>query len=67
MGPIWWVRMARWARNPPSKRYVQIVLVVVGCAALIVLADWLFNPDFGERTMNLRRGPVINATPIEAQ
>ena len=32
---IWFVRMARWARNPPSWRTVKVVFaVVLACLAL---------------------------------
>ena len=35
MGPQWFVRMARWARHPPSPGRVKLVLGVVGlCLAL---------------------------------
>lgn len=36
MNTIWFVRMARWARHPPSPQRVKIVLVVIAlCLALV--------------------------------
>jgi hypothetical protein len=35
MNPIWLMRMARWARNPPSSRRVIMVCAVIGVAATI--------------------------------
>ena len=33
MNPRWLMRMALWARNPPSRRRIQLVLIVIaGCA-----------------------------------
>lgn len=38
MNPIWLIRMARWARNPPSPRRVKLVLAVVAvCIGIIIL------------------------------
>ena len=35
MNPIWFVRMARWVRHPPSWGRVKLVLgVVLACVAL---------------------------------
>ncbi len=35
MNPIWFLRMARWARHPPSARRVILVLSVIAiCLAL---------------------------------
>ena len=66
MGPLWWVRMARMVRNPPSRQRVIIVVTIVAIAAVIVLSDWLLNPNFGERPENhFRRGITIQAEPIE--
>ena len=48
MGPMWFVRMARWVRNPPSKAQVQLILgviaimvVVLGVEQLIGWPDWM--------------------------
>jgi len=59
MGPMWMIRMARWARNPPSWTRVMVVLGVCGLAALIIGAEWLLGLDLPEREMNWRRGPQI--------
>lgn len=38
MNPIWLIRMARWARNPPSAARVKLVLAaVVLCIAIVAL------------------------------
>lgn len=37
MGPIWFLRMAQWARNPPSPARVKLVVgVIVLCFALVI-------------------------------
>ncbi|EPX76061.1 hypothetical protein [Salipiger mucosus] len=46
MGPTWLLRMARWARNPPSPGRVKLVLAVVGiCLALFAVERWVGWPD----------------------
>ena len=44
----WFVRMARWARNPPSARRVVLVLAVIAACLVLVglektgmLPDWM--------------------------
>ena len=48
MNPIWLVRMARWARHPPSPGRVKLVLgVVLACLLIWGLEQWLGSPwDF---------------------
>jgi hypothetical protein len=48
MNPIWFVRMARWARNPPSWGMVMLVtgvivaaLAIYGVERLVGWPDWL--------------------------
>lgn len=48
MNPIWLIRMARWARNPPSWGRVKLVAAVVamvfalwGIELLWGFPDWL--------------------------
>ena len=36
MNPVWLLRMAKWARHPPSTRRVKLVLTVVA----VSLALW---------------------------
>ncbi|MEO6298721.1 MAG: hypothetical protein ABIV25_08235 [Paracoccaceae bacterium] len=36
MNPMWLLRMARWARRPPSMGRVKLVLVVVALCLMIV-------------------------------
>lgn len=59
MGPMWMIKMARWARNPPPLWKVLLVLGVVAAAAAIIGAEWLFGIELPERDMNWRRGPSI--------
>ncbi|MEO0486639.1 MAG: hypothetical protein AAF092_12070 [Pseudomonadota bacterium] len=59
MGPMWLVRAARMARNPPSKKMVLIVLTVVGCAAVIVGGERLLGLELERPGVNLRSGPEI--------
>ena len=52
MGPNWYIRMYKWARNPPSPEKVKLVLLVVlacfalwGVELLGLWPDWLaVNP-----------------------
>lgn len=40
------VRMAKWARHPPSARRVRLVLVVLAlCLALAAIEHWIGWPD----------------------
>lgn len=46
MTPIWFVRMARWARNPPSPGRVKLVLgVIVVCLTLVAVERFIGWPD----------------------
>jgi len=54
MNPIWFVRMARWARHPPSWSRVKLVVGVVAlCLVLVVIERiwgwpaWLTLPGGG--------------------
>jgi hypothetical protein len=43
---IWFLRMARWARNPPSQRRVILVLAVIAlCLALFAIERWFGWPE----------------------
>lgn len=47
MTPFWLIRMAQWARNPPSARHVKIVLAVVAlCLGLAAVERWVGWPDW---------------------
>lgn len=47
MNLIWFLRMARWARNPPSWRRVLLVAgVVAACLALFAVERLGFWPDW---------------------
>ena len=50
----WLVRMARWARHPPSLGQVKIMLAVVGIALALVAVEQIWGwPDW--LTVNKRR------------
>lgn len=54
MNPNWLLRMARWARNPPSPQRVKLVFGVVAlCLALFAIEYWFGWPEW----------LVINSTP----
>lgn len=59
MGPLWFVRMARLVRRPPSWQRVMIILSVCGLAAAIIGAEYVLGLDLPERDFNMRRGPAI--------
>lgn len=43
---IWFLRMARWARRPPStKRVILVLAVLVLCLALYAIENWIGWPD----------------------
>ncbi len=47
MNLIWLVRMARWARNPPSARQVILVLGIIAfCLALAGIELFVGWPDW---------------------
>ncbi|MDB5664947.1 MAG: hypothetical protein JWS11_1490 [Cypionkella sp.] len=47
MNPIWLMRMARWARHPPSPGRVKLVLgVVVACLVLFGIEHFWGWPDW---------------------
>lgn len=47
MNPIWFLRMTRWARNPPSWQKVMLVLAVIGvCLALYAVERWIGWPEW---------------------
>jgi len=46
MGPQWFFRMARWARNPPSEKKVMLVFgIIVVCLAIAAIERWIGWPD----------------------
>lgn len=46
MNPLWFLRMSRWARNPPSARKVKLVIaVLLLCLALYAIERWIGWPD----------------------
>ncbi len=43
MNPRWFMRMALWARNPPSRRRIQIVVFAVICTAILYGIEQYFG------------------------
>lgn len=42
----WFLRMARWARHPPSARRVRLVLIVIAlCLVLFAIERWVGWPQ----------------------
>ena len=47
MNMVWFIRMARWARNPPSSGRVKLVLAIIALCLCIVAAERIFGfPDW---------------------
>lgn len=47
MNPLWFLRMSKWARMPPSDKRVKLVICVALLAALIVGVERLgYWPDW---------------------
>lgn len=46
MNMFWFLRMARWARNPPGPRQVRLVLIVIAITLVVVGIEYFFGwPD----------------------
>lgn len=43
MNPVWFLRMAKWARNPPSAGRVKLVIAVIMLCLAIVALERLFG------------------------
>lgn len=43
MNPRHFLRMARWARRPPSEKRVRLVLAVLVICAVIYGVEWFFG------------------------
>lgn len=43
MNPIWFLRMAKWARRPPSARQVALVLGVVALCLAVAGFEFFFG------------------------
>ncbi|MCL7463968.1 hypothetical protein [Phaeovulum sp. NW3] len=57
MNLTWLLRMAKWARHPPSPRMVKIAAIAVAAALAVVALDWLgLWPDWA-RVEKLPRAP----------
>jgi len=43
MNPIWFLRMAKWARNPPSEGRVKFVLAIIAVCLVLVGIEFFFG------------------------
>ena len=43
MNPLWFLRMARWAKRPPSEARVKLVLAVIAASLLLFGYEWWFG------------------------
>ncbi|WP_306585382.1 hypothetical protein [Gemmobacter fulvus] len=43
MNMTWLLRMARWARNPPSPARVKLVLGVVAACLILAGIEWIWG------------------------
>ena len=41
MNPRWFLRMARWAQNPPSESRVKFVFAIIAVCLVLVGIEWL--------------------------
>ncbi|WP_376873103.1 hypothetical protein [Albirhodobacter sp. R86504] len=59
MNPIWFLRMTKWVRNPPSMGRIKLVFGVVAVCVLIVVLDrYGLWPDWAQgETRKLRWRP----------
>ena len=47
MNPIWFLRMSKWARNPPSDARVKLVLgIILACLILFGIEWWFGWPEW---------------------
>jgi hypothetical protein len=47
MGPLWLLRMARWARHPPSaRRVVTVIVAMVLCAGIVLIEHFWGWPSW---------------------
>ena len=47
MNPRWLLRMARWARNPPSEGRVKFVFAIIAICLALVAIEYFFGwPDW---------------------
>ena len=63
---MFWLRMVMWARRRPSRRFAiaagAVLVLVVVVVAIEKAGYW---PDWAEADRVGRRGPAINAQPLE--
>ncbi|MBU2982293.1 hypothetical protein KO498_10790 [Lentibacter algarum] len=60
MNPWHWLRMAKWARRPPSKSRVKLVFVVlVLCLSIAAVERFIGWPE----ALTLEKPPRFNLKP----
>ncbi len=60
MSPFHWLRMAKWARHPPSAARVKLVFAVVAaCLVLVAVERFIGWPD----ALTLEKQPRIRIRP----
>ena len=60
MSPRHWLRMAKWARHPPSATRVKLVLgVVVVCIVIVAVERYIGWPE----ALTLEKQPRIRLKP----
>lgn len=43
MNPIWFLRMSKWARNPPSAARVKLVFAIIGICLVLFGIEFFFG------------------------
>lgn len=57
MNQRWLLRMAKWARNPPSEKQVKLVLfIIAACLALLAYEKWIGMPEWMELERTTTKG-----------
>ena len=47
MNPIWFLRMSKWARRPPSGKQVKFVLIIVAICFVLFGIEYVWGwPDW---------------------
>ncbi|MEM0947665.1 MAG: hypothetical protein AAGK37_09685 [Pseudomonadota bacterium] len=57
---IWFLRLARWARRPPSARYQRLVAIVLVLTVAVVAIEWIFGWPEALSPNRIPRSPVVN-------
>ncbi len=63
MNPVHFLRMAHWARNPPSRRRVILVAVVIGACLALAGLEWAGLVPEGFGLESGRQWPKVQTAP----